>query len=70
MGIKLAVVTALGPPAVAVLLFEAILNGTALRGDEDRHAEDKKPHARPEPFGRVRFSAVTTSKGRRTCRSP
>ncbi|SEP13818.1 Sterol desaturase/sphingolipid hydroxylase, fatty acid hydroxylase superfamily [Salinihabitans flavidus] len=30
MGIKLAVVTALGPPAVAVLLFEVILNATAL----------------------------------------
>lgn len=30
MGIKLTVVAALGPPAVAVLLFEIILNGTAL----------------------------------------
>ncbi|WP_377194312.1 sterol desaturase family protein [Ruegeria meonggei] len=30
MGIKLAVVVALGPPAVAVLLFEVILNATAL----------------------------------------
>ncbi|MEC3862076.1 sterol desaturase family protein [Mesobacterium sp. TK19101] len=30
MGIKLAVVTALGPPAVAVLLFEVVLNVTAL----------------------------------------
>jgi sterol desaturase/sphingolipid hydroxylase (fatty acid hydroxylase superfamily) len=30
MGIKLAVVAALGPPAIAVLLFEVILNGTAL----------------------------------------
>jgi len=30
MGIKLAVVAALGPPAVAVLLFEVILNTTAL----------------------------------------
>ncbi|MCU0855933.1 MAG: MFS transporter [Rhodobacteraceae bacterium] len=30
MAIKLAVVAALGPPAVAVLLFEVILNGTAL----------------------------------------
>ena len=30
MGIKLAVVMALGPPAVAVLLFEIILNATAL----------------------------------------
>lgn len=30
MGVKLAVVMALGPPAVAVLLFEIILNATAL----------------------------------------
>ncbi len=30
MAIKLAIVTALGPPAVAVLLFEVILNATAL----------------------------------------
>ena len=30
MGIKLAVVAALGPPAVAVLLFEVLLNATAL----------------------------------------
>ncbi|NNL18582.1 MAG: sterol desaturase family protein [Boseongicola sp.] len=30
MGIKLAVVAAMGPPAVAVLLFEVILNATAL----------------------------------------
>ncbi len=30
MGTKLAVVAALGPPAVAVLLFEVILNATAL----------------------------------------
>jgi sterol desaturase/sphingolipid hydroxylase (fatty acid hydroxylase superfamily) len=30
MGIKLAAVAALGPPAVAVLLFEVILNATAL----------------------------------------
>jgi sterol desaturase/sphingolipid hydroxylase (fatty acid hydroxylase superfamily) len=30
MGIKLAVVASLGPPAVAVLLFEVILNATAL----------------------------------------
>ena len=30
MGIKLAVVAALGPPAAAVLLFEVILNATAL----------------------------------------
>lgn len=30
MGIKLAVVAALGPPAIAVLLFEVILNATAL----------------------------------------
>ena len=30
MGIKLAVVAALGPPAIAVLLFEVVLNATAL----------------------------------------
>lgn len=30
MGIKLGVVAALGPPAVAVLLFEVVLNATAL----------------------------------------
>jgi len=30
MGIKLAVVAALGPPAITVLLFEVILNATAL----------------------------------------
>ena len=30
MGIKMAVVAALGPPVVAVLLFEIILNGTAM----------------------------------------
>ena len=30
MGIKLAVVMAMGPPAIAVLLFEVILNATAL----------------------------------------
>lgn len=30
MGIKLAVVAALGPPAIAVLLFEVLLNATAI----------------------------------------
>ncbi len=30
MGIKLAVVAALGPPAVVVLVFEVVLNGTAM----------------------------------------
>lgn len=30
MGIKLAVIAALGPPAIAVLLFEVVLNATAL----------------------------------------
>ena len=30
MGIKLAVVAALGPPAMAVLIFEVLLNGTAM----------------------------------------
>jgi len=30
MGLKLAVVAALGPPAVVVLIFEVVLNGTAM----------------------------------------
>ena len=30
MGLKLAVVAALGPPAIAVLIFEAVLNATAM----------------------------------------
>ncbi len=30
MGIKIAVIAALGPPAVAVLIFEVLLNGTAM----------------------------------------
>lgn len=30
MGLKLAIVAALGPPAVAVLIFEVLLNGTAM----------------------------------------
>lgn len=30
MGVKLAVVAALGPPAIAVLIFEVLLNGTAM----------------------------------------
>jgi sterol desaturase/sphingolipid hydroxylase (fatty acid hydroxylase superfamily) len=30
MGLKLAIVVALGPPAVAVLVFEVLLNGTSL----------------------------------------
>lgn len=30
MGIKIAVIAALGPPAIAVLLFEVVLNATAL----------------------------------------
>ena len=30
MGIKLAMVMALGPPAVAVLIFEVLLNATAM----------------------------------------
>lgn len=40
MGIKLAAVAALGPPAVAVLLFEVILNVTALFN----HANVNLPH--------------------------
>lgn len=39
MGIKLAVVAALGPPAVAVLLFEVVLNATAMFN----HADIKLP---------------------------
>ena len=35
MGIKLAVVAALGPPAVAVLLFEVVLNATAMFNHAD-----------------------------------
>jgi sterol desaturase/sphingolipid hydroxylase (fatty acid hydroxylase superfamily) len=30
MGLKLAIVVALGPPAIAVLVFEVLLNGTSL----------------------------------------
>ena len=30
MGVKLAVVAALGPPAISVLVFEVILNGTSM----------------------------------------
>jgi sterol desaturase/sphingolipid hydroxylase (fatty acid hydroxylase superfamily) len=41
MGIKLAMVAALGPPAVAVLLFEVLLNATALFN----HANIALPHS-------------------------
>lgn len=37
MGIKLAIVVVLGPPAVAVLLFEVILNGVALFNHANIH---------------------------------
>lgn len=52
MGIKLAVVAALGPPAVAVLLFEVILNATALFN----HANIDLPH----PVDRVLRLFVVT----------
>ncbi|MBI1260610.1 MAG: sterol desaturase family protein [Rhizobiales bacterium] len=37
MGIKLAVVAALGPPAVAVLVFEVLLNATAMFNHSNIH---------------------------------
>jgi len=37
MGIKLAVVAALGPPAVAVLVFEVLLNATAMFNHSNVH---------------------------------
>ncbi len=52
MGIKLVVVAALGPPAVAVLLFEVILNATALFN----HANVDLPR----PVDRVLRSIVVT----------
>ena len=52
MGIKLAVVAALGPPAVAVLLFEVLLNGTSLFN----HSNIRLP-GRIEPL--VRLFLVT-----------
>lgn len=52
MGIKLGVVAALGPPAIAVLLFEVILNATALFN----HANIDLPR----PFDRwLRWIVVT-----------
>ena len=52
MGIKLAAVAALGPPAVAVLLFEVLLNATALFN----HANINLPH----PIDRVLRLIVVT----------
>ena len=52
MGIKLAVVAALGPPAMAVLLFEVLLNGTSLFN----HSNIRLP-GRIEPL--VRLFLVT-----------
>jgi sterol desaturase/sphingolipid hydroxylase (fatty acid hydroxylase superfamily) len=40
MGIKLVVVAALGPPAIAVLIFEVLLNGTAMFN----HSNVRIPH--------------------------
>jgi sterol desaturase/sphingolipid hydroxylase (fatty acid hydroxylase superfamily) len=37
MGLKLTIVVALGPPAVAVLVFEVLLNGTALFNHSNIH---------------------------------
>jgi sterol desaturase/sphingolipid hydroxylase (fatty acid hydroxylase superfamily) len=52
MGTKLAVVAALGPPAVAVLLFEVILNATALFNHANIYL--------PRPFDRVLRLFVVT----------
>jgi sterol desaturase/sphingolipid hydroxylase (fatty acid hydroxylase superfamily) len=62
MGIKLAVVAALGPPAVAVLLFEVILNATALFN----HANIDLPR----PVDRVLRLIVVTPDMHRVHHSP
>lgn len=41
MGIKMGLVVALGPPAVAVLIFEVLLNGTAMFN----HSNIRLPHS-------------------------
>lgn len=52
MGIKLAVVAALGPPAVAVLVFEVLLNATAMFNHSNVHI--------PESIDRIlRWFVVT-----------
>ncbi len=82
MAIKLAIVAALGPPAIAVLLFEVILNATALFN----HANINLPtsvdrchsgHAPRPPFGRPERNklelrlqpAVVGSFARHLCRA-
>lgn len=52
MGIKLAVVAALGPPAVAVLVFEVLLNATAMFNHSNVHI--------PPAIDRVLRSLVVT----------
>ncbi len=52
MGIKLAVVAALGPPAVAVLIFEVLLNATAMFNHSNIHL--------PERFDRVLRLIIVT----------
>ncbi len=52
MGLKLAVVAALGPPAAAVLIFEILLNATALFTHSNVHL--------PERWDRVLRCAVVT----------
>jgi len=41
MGIKLAVVTVLGPPAVAVLVFEVLLNATSMFNHANIHIPER-----------------------------
>ena len=46
MAIKLAVVAALGPPAVAVLIFEVLLNATSMFNHSNvAHSASHRPHA-------------------------
>ncbi|WP_244269067.1 sterol desaturase family protein [Sulfitobacter pontiacus] len=52
MGIKLAVVAAIGPPAVAVLLFEVVLNATAMFNHANIHL--------PRPVDRILRLFVVT----------
>ena len=45
MALKLAIVVALGPPAVAVLVFEVLLNGTAtVQSQQYSHSAGAGPH--------------------------
>nr|WP_286759735.1 sterol desaturase family protein [Sulfitobacter sp. UBA1132] len=52
MGIKLAVVAAIGPPAVAVMLFEVVLNATAMFNHANIHL--------PRPVDRILRLFVVT----------